>query len=69
MAKPASEGGMECSELDRETNYSNYVRQRQEMANAELPDDLNVAITVAQDKAAMMRCARKAPKRKAFPAW
>ena len=26
VAKPASEGGMNCVELDWETNYSNYVR-------------------------------------------
>ena len=69
MAKPASEGGMGCSELDWETNYSNCVRQCKEMANEELPDDLNVTIVVAQDKAAISRYARKAPKRREFPAW
>ena len=36
MAKPASEGGMSCLELDWETNYSNYVRQCKEVANEEL---------------------------------
>ena len=35
---------MECSELDWETNYDNYVRQCKEMANEELPDDMNVAM-------------------------
>ena len=39
------------------------------MVNEELPDDLNVAIAVAQDKAAILRYARKTPKRRAFPAW
>ena len=65
MSKPAPEGGMGCSELDWETNYDNYVRQCKEMANEELPD----AVTVAQDKAAIRMCARKAPIRRAFPAW
>ena len=37
--------------------------------NEELPDDLNVAIAVAQDKAAILRYARKAPQRRACPAW
>ena len=57
MAKPASEGGMSCLELDWETNNSNNVRQCKKMANEELPDDLNVASAVAQGKAAIMRYA------------
>ena len=69
MAKPASEGGMGCSELDWETNYENYVRQCQEMASEELPDDMNAAVAVAQDKAAILRYAREAPKRRGFLAW
>ena len=69
MSKPASDGGMGCSELDWETNDDNYVRQCKEMANEELPDDMNVAVVVAQDKAAILSYARKAPKRRAFPAW
>ena len=32
MAKPASEGGMSCLELDWETNYSNYMRHCKEVA-------------------------------------
>ena len=60
---------MGCSELDWETNYNNYVRQCKEMANEELPDDMNVAVAVAHDKAAILKYARKAPKRRAFPAW
>ena len=31
----------------------------------ELPDDMNVSVTVAQDKAAMRRYPRKAPRRRA----
>ena len=69
MAKPASKGGMGCSELDWERNYNHYVRQCKGMANEELPDDLNAVIAVIQGKAAILRYARKAPKRRAFPAW
>ena len=69
MAKPASEGGMGCSELDSDANSQNYVRQCTELAREELPDDMNVAVAVAQDTAAILRYVRKAPKRRGFPAW
>ena len=39
------------------------------MANEGLPDDMDVAVAVAHDKAAILKYARKAPKRRAFPAW
>lgn len=42
MAKPASEGGMGCSELDWETNYYKVRETVQKMANEGLPDDMNL---------------------------
>ena len=69
MAKPASEGRIGCSEMDWDANNTIHVRQCNELASAELPDDMNVAVAVAQDKAAIQKYARKAPTRRAFHAW
>ena len=50
------------SELDWDANYENYVRQCNELASEELPDDMNVDVAVAQERAAMLIYAKKAPK-------
>ena len=56
---------MGCSRLDWDADCENYVRQCNELASEELSDDMGVAVAVAQDKATILRCA----KRRAIPAW
>ena len=50
--------------IRRSDTFPNAIDERLQSLIA----DMNVDVAVAQDRAAILRCARKAPKRRAFPA-
>ena len=67
MAKPASMGGMGCPEPDWEANYINYVRQCKEMANEELPDNLECCNCSGTGQSSDFEVREKSTKKKSLP--